>query len=183
MKYGELNLGQIEALLNKLGGMDVVLDILRGSVEVVTKVVSYLVATSKQTVNYDRSVADSLKAGKYDWTNSDITDENFPSTEKGKREVEFGMFHFNKTMGSEDIIAKMKLEGFRPATMKEKLAYGEKNPEEQRKHPIVALGSVAKLNGDRRVGCLLSVGSGRYADLRYFDNGWGGGCRCLAVRI
>jgi len=30
MKYGQLNLGQIEALVNKLGGMDAVMSILRG---------------------------------------------------------------------------------------------------------------------------------------------------------
>ena len=37
MKYGELNLGQVEALVNKLGGMDGVKRFLAGTVEVVVK--------------------------------------------------------------------------------------------------------------------------------------------------
>ena len=37
MKYGELNLGQVEAIVNKLGGMDGVQRFLAGHSEVVTK--------------------------------------------------------------------------------------------------------------------------------------------------
>lgn len=37
MKYGELNLGQIEALVNKAGGMDNVLCVLRGDAEMEIK--------------------------------------------------------------------------------------------------------------------------------------------------
>lgn len=43
MKYGELNLGQIEALVNKLGGMDGVKRFLAGTIEVVTKGILALV--------------------------------------------------------------------------------------------------------------------------------------------
>lgn len=182
MKYGEMTLGQIEALVNKLGGMDKVRQILSGTVEVVMNVISFLVGTSKQVVNYDRSIADSLKAGKYDWKNDNLTDANFPSKEKGECEVEFGLFHFNKTISSDDAIAKMKTEGFRPATIRELLAYGEKNPEVQREFTIVALGSVARLDGHRGVGFLGWGFSGRFADLFCCDGVWDGGYRFLAVR-
>ena len=37
MKYGELTLGQVEALVNKLGGKDRVLEFLRGGVQIVVK--------------------------------------------------------------------------------------------------------------------------------------------------
>ena len=164
MKYGDMPRSHEEVILNKLvaaanGDESILKKIVDGVVEITLRLISFLVATSKFVVDYDQSVADSLKEGKYDWVNDGITDANFPSDEKGKREVGFGMFHFNKTMQSEDIIAKMKAEGFRPATMKEKLAYGKKNPEEQRKYPIVALGSVAPLDGGRCVGCLCGGGS------------------------
>jgi hypothetical protein len=77
----------------------------------------------------------------------------------------------------------MKKDGFRPATMKELLSYGEKNPEEQRKYPIIGLGSVAELRGSRRVGCFLDEDpSLRSASLRSFDFDWHGRCRFLAVR-
>ena len=184
MKYGNMTFGQAEALVNKLGGMDTVEGILSDTIEFVLKTVSFLVATSKLVVNYDRSIEDSVKAGKYDDTNSSITDKNFPSSEIGEKEVEFGMFHFNKVMdSSEDVIAEMKKVGFRPATMKELFAYGEKNPEEQRKCPIIALGSVAGLSGGRHVGELYGSDGRRGAGLGYFDGGWRESFRFLAVRI
>lgn len=43
MKYGDLNLGQVEALVNKLGGMDGVKRVLAGTVEVVVKSILALV--------------------------------------------------------------------------------------------------------------------------------------------
>ncbi|MCX6717834.1 MAG: hypothetical protein NTU76_04140, partial [Candidatus Taylorbacteria bacterium] len=85
-----------------------IVDVWRGHAEITLRVVSFLTATSKQVVNYDRSIADSLKAGKYGWKNDDITDANFPSTETGEREVEFGMFYFNKNTESDANIAQMK---------------------------------------------------------------------------
>lgn len=42
MKYGELNLGQIEALVNKAGGMDNVLCVLRGDAEMEIKRIKLL---------------------------------------------------------------------------------------------------------------------------------------------
>lgn len=47
MKYGELNLGQVEAIVNKLGGMDGVRRFLAGSIEVVVKKLLTLVTTVK----------------------------------------------------------------------------------------------------------------------------------------
>jgi len=181
MKYGDWTMGQTEALINKLGGLGAALDILRGVV--IKVVISYLTITHKDTVNYDRSIVDSVKAGAYDWSNGDITDVNFPSEEKGTQEVEFGLFHFNRPVSSEDAKAGIKEEGFRPATMKEMLACGEKHPEEQRKFPIIALGSVVALSGCRFVGCLGRDGSKRDVDLECYDGDWFGSCRFLVVRI
>ena len=136
----------------------------------------------KQVVNYDRTIADSLKAGKYDWTNCNITDANFPSTEVGQKEVKFGLFHLNNAMKSGDVIAQLEQEGFRPVTLKELLVYGEKYPNVQRKFPIIALGSVAKLDGYRCVGYLDRSGSERCANLYCSGRGWDGFCRFLVVR-
>jgi len=149
---------------------------------VVAKVITFLAATYKQVVNYDLSVKELLKAGKYDWQNEDITDKNFPSTEKGEKEVEFGMFHFKRGISSEDAIAEMKKAGYRPSTMKELLSFGKNNPDLQRKYPIIALGSVAELGGARHVGFLHGNGSGRDAGPDCFGSGWGDYCRFLAVR-
>ena len=66
--------------------------------------------------------------------------------------------------------------------MNEMLAFGKKYPYLQRKFPIVALGSVAFLYGDRHVGYLSSSDFKRVADLRCFDGGWFGDYRFLGVR-
>lgn len=150
--------------------------------ELVEKVINYIVSTHRFKVNYSRSISDSVKAGNYGWKNDDITNQNFPSTESGEKEVDGAIYHFNKTTTSPDVIAEMKRDGYRPATMKELLAFGEQNPELQRQFPIVALGSVARLDGSRHVGCLCGSGSERNLRLSYFGNGWLGHCRFLAVR-
>lgn len=184
MKYGNTTFGQIEALLNKIGGEDGLKKILSGTVELTLKTVSYIVATYKVMMNYGRSIKDSVKAGKYDWVNDGITDKNFPQTENDKTdgEKEMALFHFNRYISSEDAIAGMKAEGYRPATMRELLGFGEHNPELQREFPIVALGSVAELFGDRHVGCLDRDDAGRSADLYCFGSVWSGSYRFLAVR-
>jgi len=128
------------------------------------------------------SISDLLKAGGYDWANDGITEWNFPTTEYDMvEEKETALFHFNRTISSEDAIAGMRAEGYRPATMRELLTFGKENPEVQRKFPIVALGQVVRLDGARHVGYLDRDGSGRCARLHYFDDGWSGDCRFLAV--
>lgn len=129
----------------------------------------------------DDKLKELITLGKYDWVNGDIIAKYFPVVEVPTLEGE-NLFHFNRNISSEDAIAEMDKVGYRPATMAELLVYGAKNPEMQRQFPIVALGSVAQIDGTRRVGILGEGGSGRKLNLDYFDGGWGGGCRFLAVR-
>jgi hypothetical protein len=187
MKLNRYTFGQVEALFNILGGEGVVDGILAHTLKVVVKVIALPPFTQKLTVNYDRSIEDLVAAGDYDSTNRDVTDNNFPSSESSEKEVEFGMFHYGECISSEKAIANMEEAGFRPATMKELLSYGEKNPEEQREYLIIALGSHgshALLKGDPSVGCLF-IGStnGRRVSLRYFEDGFGVSPRFLGVRI
>lgn len=177
-----MTFGQTEALINKLGGTKTVEEILSGEIEFFI-----MTSTTKLAVNYDNSIENLVKDGKYDHINCDITDKNFSSSEKGERVVEFKMFHFMKHMLSDHVIFEMKNAGFRPAIVKELLSYGKKNTEEQRKHPIVALGSVTKIGDDLYVSCLrgndCKRNSQRNASLRYFNlYGWDDYFRFLAVR-
>lgn len=155
---------------------------LAGLIEAVKTVVSFITAQFHDAMDYGQSVASLLKAGKYDWQNGNITDQNFPSTETGEREIDYALFHFKKTMTSEGVIAEMAKENCRPATMKEMLNFGIKHPGVQREFPVVALGSVAELNGGRRVGYLYRNPAERDAHLNYFDYGWNDYYRFLAVR-
>ena len=144
--------------------------------------------TFKLTVDCSQSLKQMIQAGKYDWVNDDITAKHFPPPAggqggKGKVEAVFELAHFNKYISSEDAIAELKKQGFRPAKIEELLAFGEKYPEEQRKYPIVALGSVWQdWSGYRRVASLWCAGSSRGLGLLWFERGWDGGYRFLVVR-
>lgn len=126
-------------------------------------------------------LAELITRGKYDLVNSDITVARFPVTEIPELKDE-KLFNFGRNISTKDAKAKIDKEGYRPATMAELLVYGAKNPEAQRKNPIVALGSVAQIDGRDCVGVLDGVGSGRILCLNFVDGDGRGGCRFLAVR-
>ena len=148
------------------------------------------------TVDYTHSLAQMIAAGKYDWVNSDITDQHFPppsiptglppSTGSGqatKAELKLELVHFNRTISSNDAIAELKQKGLRPATLPEFLAFGAIYPEEQRKYPIVALGSVWQYwDGDRDVPFLYCGDSRRGLSLGWFEFGWYDDFRFAVVR-
>lgn len=141
-------------------------------------------------VDYSRSLKDSIAAGSYDWVNKDITEENFPAEkdERGKKKVTFRpfCFNFNPDIKSEEIIRKMKDEGYRPANIRELLAFGEANPELQKKFRIIALGSIwVDRNRNRYLTYLGSdpVNPGRrHLLLARHDINIDGRCRFLAVK-
>ncbi|MCG2694619.1 hypothetical protein L6261_00860, partial [Candidatus Parcubacteria bacterium] len=120
--------------------------------------------------------------GKYDWSNSDVTSKNFPRSENGtKGEREVALFHFNKTMTSEQVIAEMDKVGYRPATIWELLGLGIAQPNLQREFPIIALGSVCVLDGLRLVAILCRYAVGRYLSLGWFGGDWRDVCRFAGV--
>lgn len=123
-----------------------------------------------------------VRAGKYDWVNENITDENFPVPEDFVLGTDPKVFHFNRNISSEEAVKEMDKEGYRPATTWDLLDYGAKNPEEQRKFPIVGLDSVGKVSGYLRVPCLDRVDSERDLSLSWWDGEWDSRCRFLAVR-
>ena len=134
-------------------------------------------------INYNRSVEDGIKAGNYDWKNNDITSKHFPSQETGSREVVIELFHFGKDMSTDEVLAELDKQGYRPATLKELLPLGEKYPNLQREFPIIALGSVWRdSNGNRFCPYLGRDGSERNLDLRWVGRRWGDGCRFAVVR-
>ena len=134
-------------------------------------------------VDYTRPFSDMISDGRFDWTNSDITAKNFSITNRPNGEVEMKLFHFNRIITPDQAIQEMDKEGYRPAELPELLAYAKANPDEQRKYPIVGLGSVWRnFSGDRYVPCLYGVGDGRGLGLGWYCGVWHSGCRFLAVR-
>lgn len=138
------------------------------------------------TVDYSQSLEQMIAAGRYDWKNSDITAKRFPITGKGAMEFEARYFHFNRDISSENAIKEIEAADtanpWSAAKIEHVLSHGKTFPEEQRKFPIIGLGSVAEVDGRRRVPYLDGGDSGRGLRLRWFDVVWSPVCRFLAVR-
>ena len=135
------------------------------------------------SVDYGRSVEDGVRAGRYDWANSDINSRNFPTERKGPAEVEVELVHFNRGISTDEALGELDRMGYRPAEVHELLAFGEKYPEVQIEFPVVALGSVWRDRyGNRVAPCLLGLGSERGLDLLWTEYGWDKFFRFAAVR-
>lgn len=134
------------------------------------------------TVNYDISLGTMIAAGNYDWVDDNIIGKHFPISENGKAEVLVELVHFDRTISTDDATLELARRGLRPATLAELLAYGAKFPEDQRKFPIVALGTGAVMGGKRHVAVLYRFGVKRYLSLGWAGSDWDDFCRFLAVR-
>ena len=137
-------------------------------------------------VDYILPLNQMIAAGRYNWHNDNITAKRFPINGVGKVEMETKLFHFNRDISSENanrlIQEDDKTNPWEPAKIEHILFYGAKNPEEQRKYPIIGLGSVAEVSGGRVVPCLRRTGVKRLLYLGWWDRGWGSFYRFLAVR-
>ena len=139
-------------------------------------------STYPVTVNYDLSLAEMIKVGRYDWVNSDTTEKHFPMKGSGIKEVTTELVHFDRGMGSEDVLLELVKRDLRSAFIEELLAFGAKYPEVQRQFPVVALGSIWRRLDGRIVPCLRRGGSGRSLSLGWFGGRWDDDFRFLAVR-
>ena len=117
-----------------------------------------------------------IKKWKFDYVDSDI-EKHFTLEEV--RSKEYKLFHFDRYISSEDAIKEMAKEGFLPANLAELLSWKEWNEEDC----VIALGSVAWVYGDRRVPYLGRDDSERRLSLSWFDRGWNGNYRFLAVKF
>lgn len=98
-------------------------------------------STYMVTVDYKSSLADMIRAGKYDWAHKDITQEHFPFETRDAEEVELQLVHFGRTMTTRQVLDELNKQGLRPATLPELCAFGASQPKLQWQYPIVAFGS------------------------------------------
>ena len=136
------------------------------------------------TVDYSQSLEGMIKAGKYDWVNSNITRDNFPTNHHGMQTIEVELIHFGKELTTQEIEVELENQSLRPATLEELLAFGAKYPDKQREYSIVALGSGwVGPGGCRYVPCLYGFVDGRRLDLDWDDpdDQWLDRCRFLTV--
>lgn len=133
-------------------------------------------------VDYGQTLETMIAAGRYDWKNDNITVERFPIEGKGTVEFEAVLFHFDKDISSEDAKKQIEEAGYEVGKIEHVLSFGANYPEEQRKFPIVGLGSVGEVAGNRDVACLDRSDFGRDLDLRWLDGVWDADYRFLGVR-
>jgi len=133
-------------------------------------------------VDYGQTLEQMIAAGRYDWKNDNITAKRFPIEGKGTVEFEAVLFHFDKDISSENAKKQIEEAGYEVAKIEHILSFGANYPEEQRKFPIVGLGSVGEVSGRRYVPHLDRDGSRRRLYLRWWDYGWNADYRFLGVR-
>ncbi|HEV2695477.1 MAG TPA: hypothetical protein VG347_21470 [Verrucomicrobiae bacterium] len=134
----------------------------------------------KITVDFSSTLKQMITAGRYDWKNTQITSRRFPIVGTGKQTSVVKLVHFNRPINSGDNV-KVKLEalGLKASTIEELLAFGIAFSDYQCRFPVVALGSIVKLNGLHFVAYLSYLDLHRKIDLQLYDKSWGGQCRFL----
>jgi len=108
--------------------------------------------------------------------------ERCESVSKENREVIFEYVHMDRNASTDEVIAEMDCKGLRPALYEELIGFAKSYPDEQRKYPIVALGSVTLMGGYPFVACLWVEDSRPGIFMDCLVGGWQGHCRFLAVR-
>jgi hypothetical protein len=119
---------------------------------------------------------------KYCWFDSDLDEKMFPHDPTTVGEWEWKLVHIDRDISSEDAKSAVEVDGWSPAKAEHLLTFGAMFPEEQRKYPIVALGSVGEPDGRRLVLILDTDDSGRHLDLCGWCGDWHRIFRFLVVR-
>ena len=120
-----------------------------------------------------------LKQFKFDYINSDITNEKFTLESDGLEPTE--LVHFDKNMSTDEILKDLDSRGLVPARIEHLIQYAIQNSEYT--EFIVALGSSCVFSNGRRCSpYMYQYGRERDLDLGWVGDGWGGGCRFLALK-
>jgi len=139
------------------------------------------------TVDYSKTFDEMVMAGRYDWKDRNVTVENFPISGEGV--VEFDAFYFRfrdqfpihlEHCGwclKRKIRETNESNPWSSAKIEHVLALGAAYPDEQRKHPIIGLGSIARIGINLEVPCIYEFKDSR----RYLCSGWWAGERWFSI--
>jgi hypothetical protein len=142
----------------------------------------------KLVVDFSMTLGQMVAVGKYDWKNDDIMAKQFSVAGEGQIEYEARLFNLERSISSADaekgIREAIPAGQWEPGRIEHLLAFGAAYPEEQRKNPIVCLGSVSngKVFGKRQLPYLYRRVIGRSLHLDWYGNIWHPLYRFLGVR-
>jgi hypothetical protein len=161
MKYGNLTLGQVEALVNKVGGMSAVERILQGGniSDAIAKLLveqSGVGETFTLDVNYDDPRWKSINRPQYSFVgNVEVSD--YPVKKKGVKPVQYRELEFDQDPTTpEEILDRFRREGLRRVDRAEAETYLRSLKRERLgERPVIALaGPVVVRKGRRDVACV-----------------------------
>lgn len=180
----ELTDGQISALVAKAGGADQILRLLSGELDLQLLPASpgQTLVERTVTVTPELSFEERVARGGYGWRHGDLTEDLFPITGDRAGDLRLKLFHFNRSLSSEEAIRLIEEDGFEPAKTGDVLVFGENFPDVQRRHPVIGLGSVADVDLKPSVPALWFDGDRRTLDLIWYDGDWHRNYRFLGVR-
>ncbi len=185
----DLTADQLNSLVKKAGGHEQVLRILSGElkIQILSTTSDPDVAIPDETeqfltVSSDLAFGERIFRGNYGSINCSLTEDMFPVTEDQHGEWEWKLFRFKENLSCENLIRLIKKDGFEPAQTGHILTFGEINPEEQRKYPIIGLGSIAEVGLGRVVLGPWSDYDRRELHLYWFVDDWRDYFRFLGVR-
>lgn len=120
-----------------------------------------------------------IETKKFDYVNPNITEEKFPLPARLPTEkTEYKLFKLDKEMTSKEVVKEIQEKGYTPANIYELLSWRDWNEEDL----VIALGSVAEVDGDRSVTYLGGSDTGRGLHLYWWDDRWFRNYRFLAAR-
>lgn len=175
-----LSTDELDALVEKAGGSDQVLRILSGDVEL--QLLAAAPAERFVTVPAGLEFDERVRRGDYGWRNGDLTEGRLPVGEDQLGTFEQRLFHFNRSLSSDQAIHEIGEAGYHPGRIGDILVFGERFPDEQRRHPVIGLGSVVAIEGIASVPALWFDGDRRTLDLIWYDGDWHRNYRFLGVR-
>ncbi len=129
----------------------------------------------------ESTIAQMITLGNYDCTNENIAKKfQFNSAAIGTWEFKF--ISAGKAISSEEAKKLCEVDGLQSGSVEHLLALGAALPNLQKQNPIIALGSVCGIGGDRSVPALWFGDGRRELGLNWWSNGWFDGYRFLSVR-
>jgi len=124
-------------------------------------------------VGGNRATEELVQAGKYNWVDENITNQNLPMRPRPNGEVVIELLEFDHDVSSEEVIKGAQKRGLERPSYEDALFFGEQHPEEQRKRPIVFLHEPWQSpRGGRNVLVLYGDSSGRSLSLDCFGGRW-----------
>lgn len=184
MKYGDWTMGQTEALLNKLGGDESAMRILRNEVRVELVPLVKIITTFKVMVNYSQPIEQKTTKG-FTYVNPNITSTNFPVDQSGEAELEAVAVNFGRVVTLDEVRRSFKEMDLRTGIPTELVDISKQNETKELDEclPMVSGDSVwVDACGRGYVADLDGRAGNRRLNLLYADGAWDGGFWFLGFR-